>query len=68
VESKIIEGQKIDKGIFHIKKKLKKSHLSILKWMNRACCGLMTVLLFLRIESLRINSWMKLTFLSYPSI
>jgi hypothetical protein len=68
LESKIIEGQKTDKGVFHIKEKIKKSHLSTLEWMNRACYGLTTVVLFPRIESLRTNSWMKLTFLSYPSI
>jgi hypothetical protein len=50
LESKIIEGQKADKGIFHIKERIKE------------------VLLFPRIESLRINLWMKLISLSYPFI
>jgi hypothetical protein len=68
LKSKIIEGRKTDKGVFHIKEKIKEEPSKHLEWMNRACYGLMTILLFPRIESLRINSWRKLTFLSYPSI
>jgi hypothetical protein len=68
LESKIIEGQKSDKGIFYIKEKIKEESSKHFEWMNRTCCGLTTVLLFLRIGSLRINLWMRLTFRSYLSI
>jgi hypothetical protein len=68
LESKIIEGQKIDRGYFISKRKWRKSRLSILEWMNKECYDLITVLLNPKIESLKINSWMRLIFLSYPSI
>jgi hypothetical protein len=55
LESKIIEGQKIDKGIFHIKEKMKKEPTKHLGWMNKDCYGSMTVLLCLRIEGSRTN-------------
>jgi hypothetical protein len=65
LESKIIEGQKTDNGIFHIKEKIKEKPSQHFKVDEQG------VLWFddrPRIESLGINSWMKLTFLSYLSI
>ena len=50
------------------KRKYKGNQLNISEWMNMVCCGSITVMLYPRIGNSKINSWMKLTFLSYLSI
>jgi hypothetical protein len=68
LESKIIEGQKVDKGIFHIKEKIKKEPTKHFRVDEQEVLWFDDRLMYLRIKSSRINLCMKLTFLSYPSI
>jgi uncharacterized membrane-anchored protein len=64
LESKIIEGQKIDKGIFYIKEKMKKELTKHFRVDEQG----VPVLFHLRTENSKFNLWIKLIFLSYLSI
>jgi hypothetical protein len=44
LRARIIEGQKTDKGIHHIKRRLRKIPVSTLEWMMKVFSGLMTAL------------------------